>query len=155
MHCNLQCKQTTFVPVIFHNLKNFDAHLLCQGIGETKRQKMSCIPQTMEKYITFSIGNLRFIDSLGFLPSSLASLVDNLNQDGPHRFVHFQSEIVQHRDMLLRKGTPTNTFNSGAIFMKPISRQSTHFIQHSQKKRYRMRSTNMHEMCIQHFNVII
>lgn len=48
MNCNLQCKQVTFIPVIFHNLKNFDAHLLCQSIGSFKNHKIKCIPQTME-----------------------------------------------------------------------------------------------------------
>ena len=36
MSCNLQCKQVTFIPVIFHDLKNFDSHLLCQCIGLLK-----------------------------------------------------------------------------------------------------------------------
>lgn len=28
-NCNLKCKQTKHTCVIFHNLKNFDAHILC------------------------------------------------------------------------------------------------------------------------------
>ena len=71
MNCNLQCKQVNFIPVIFHNLTNFDGHLLCQSIGSFKDFRINCIPQTMEKYISFSIGSLRFIYSFAFLPSSI------------------------------------------------------------------------------------
>jgi hypothetical protein len=104
MNCNLQCKQVNFIPVIFHNLKNFDAHLLCQSVGSFKDYKIKCIPQTMEKYISFSVGSLRFIDSFAFLPSSLETLVDNLTQDGLKGFKHFQTEIKDHTELLLRKG---------------------------------------------------
>lgn len=104
MNCNLQCKQVNFNPVIFHNLKNFDAHLLCQSVGSFKDYKINCIPQTMEKYISFSIGRLRFIDSFGFLPSSLETQVDNLAQDGLSGFGYFQSEIKDNTELLLRKG---------------------------------------------------
>lgn len=62
----------------------------------------------MEKYISFSIGNLRFIDSLGFLPSSLEVFVDNLAGNGESfditPFKHFQNEITEHTELLLRKG---------------------------------------------------
>ena len=58
----------------------------------------------MEKYISFSIDCLRFIDSLGFLPSSLETLVDNLSQGSKQPFKHFQSEITENADLLLRKG---------------------------------------------------
>ena len=34
-------------------------------------EDISCIPLKMEKYLSFSIGNLRFVDSYRFLSSSL------------------------------------------------------------------------------------
>lgn len=58
----------------------------------------------MAKYISFSTDNLRFIDSLGFLPSSLETLVDNLSQGSIQPVHHFQSEIKQNANLLLRKG---------------------------------------------------
>ena len=105
MSCNLQCKQVKFIPVIFHNLKNFDSHLLCLSIGLLKNYEIKCIPQTMEKYISSSIGNLRFIDSFAFLPSSLDKLVDNLAQGGVHMFLHFKSEINKRAMMALYRST--------------------------------------------------
>lgn len=58
----------------------------------------------MEKYVSVSIGRLRFIDSFGFEPSSLETSVDNLAQNGLQSFAYFQSEIKEHTDILLRKG---------------------------------------------------
>ena len=79
MNCNLQCKQVICVPVIFHDLRNFDSHLLCQS-------------------------KVRFLDSFAFLPSSIEALVNNLAQDGMQAFTHFQSEMKEHSNLLLRKG---------------------------------------------------
>lgn len=38
------------------------------------------------------------------LPSSLDTIVSNLTQDGLLSFKHFQSEIQNHTELLLRKG---------------------------------------------------
>ena len=39
--------------------------------------EIKCIPTNTEKYISFSLGNLRFIDSVKFLLSSLDKLVNS------------------------------------------------------------------------------
>ena len=41
-------------------------------------QKIGCIPNNMEKYMTFNIGQLQFIDSLQFMNSSLDKLAASL-----------------------------------------------------------------------------
>ena len=66
--------KTTIIPVVFHNLRGYDAHHIMQEIGNIN-SSLKCIPNNMEKYISFSLGNLRFIDSFQFLLSSLDSLV--------------------------------------------------------------------------------
>jgi hypothetical protein len=112
--CNLECKQAEFVPVIFHGLRNFDAHILCQAIGTFKNEKIKCIPQNLERYVSFSLGSLRFIDSFQFLPSSLATLVNDLadKRDDDNKepdleaFPYFLAEFPFTDDatLLLRKG---------------------------------------------------
>lgn len=104
--CNLSCKQATFTPVIFHNLKSFDAHILCESIGTFKDCKLKCIAQNTEKYVSFSLDNLRLIDSLQFLPTSLENLVENLAQDGLQAFPHLLTETDSEEEaqLLLRKG---------------------------------------------------
>ena len=43
--------------------------------------KISVLPSGLEKYISFSINKLSFIDSFQFLSSPLDSLVKKLNKD--------------------------------------------------------------------------
>ena len=50
-------------PVIFHNLRSYDSHHLMLRLGEFKK-KISVILNDMEKYRSFTVENLRFIDSL-------------------------------------------------------------------------------------------
>ena len=75
--CNLKLHlnpKTTTIPVVFHNLRGYDSHLLMQAISKVEG-KVSCIPNNTEKYISFSLGQLRFIDSVQFLLASLDKLV--------------------------------------------------------------------------------
>jgi len=77
-------KQGTKVPVVFHNLRGYDGHLIMSALATsaaTKDQKISCIPNNMEKYMTFSVGQLQFIDSLQFMNSSLDKLAANLQTE--------------------------------------------------------------------------
>ena len=43
--------------------------------------RLSCIPNNIEKYISFSAGQLKFLDSFQFMASSLAKLVDATDKD--------------------------------------------------------------------------
>ena len=47
----------------------------------TDSQKINCIPNNMEKYMTFNVGQLQFIDSLQFMNSSLERLASNLPKE--------------------------------------------------------------------------
>ena len=105
--CNLNFKYQReqgkfFIPVVIHNLKGYDSHLM-NSLRKTD-QDISCLPNTMEKYISFSIGNLRFIDSLQFLNASLEKLTSNLAQNGPDKFIHLSKHFPNDIDLLLRKG---------------------------------------------------
>ena len=62
---------TKKVPVIFHDLKDYDSHLIIQVIGKFD-VKVNAIPNGLEKYMAFAINNnLVFIDSMQFMNSSL------------------------------------------------------------------------------------
>ena len=97
VNCNLVFKPPAFIPVVFHGLRNFDSHIICQALGKYKG-KITCIPQNIEKYISFSVDHLRFIDSFQFLNTSLDSLVENLKSDKDNidwKFKHFFSDFKQ------------------------------------------------------------
>lgn len=88
--CNLNLQHPAFIPVYFHNLRNFDARLLLTEAGKYKDKKITCIPNNMEKYIPFTLGKLRFLDSYQCMSSSLETLVDNLATDGLQHFKQFR-----------------------------------------------------------------
>lgn len=85
--CNLLYKVCPFVPVIFHNLANYDAHLFIQELAKYKGD-IKVIPKTKEKYVSFtkylkdpnfpSAIQIKFLDSFQFLSSSLDILSKNL-----------------------------------------------------------------------------
>ena len=68
--------------MVFHNLRNYDNHFSMQNIGEVAEKaglKLTVIPNNMERYLSFILGNkLKFIHSFQFLPSGLGKLVGNL-----------------------------------------------------------------------------
>ena len=104
--CNLNYKKPKFIPVVYHNLSGYDSHLFIKNLGFTD-EKINCIPNNEEKYISFSknieVGTypkkaldadgdifyeqkpkyytLRFIDSLKFMNTSLDNLVNNLPKE--------------------------------------------------------------------------
>ena len=77
--CNTNLKITKKVPVIFHNLKGYDSHLIFKELSKFS-VKISVIPNGLEKYMAFTLNkNLLFIDSMLFMNSSLDKLVKNLS----------------------------------------------------------------------------
>ena len=104
--CNLAFKYSKFIPVFFHNLEGCDSRLLMQELGKYKEQRIGCIPKNMEKYISFNLGHIRFLDSLNFMNESLARLVNNLAAEGDQHFHHIKRHFPypMERAVLLRKG---------------------------------------------------
>ena len=57
--CNLQHKiqpYKTKIPIFFHNLEGYDAHLIMQSVAKTD-WPISVIPKTDENYISFTLAN--------------------------------------------------------------------------------------------------
>ena len=105
--------------MLFHNLKGYDSHLFIKQLAKVSGV-LSCIPSTEEKYISFSkkitvdhyfskkMGKLlpkkfeiRFIDSLKFLSTSLNDLVSNLQ---PSDFKNLNRVTKNNSSLLARKG---------------------------------------------------
>ena len=78
--CNINLKINKNVPVIFHNLKSYDSHLIFKELSKFDC-KISVIPSSLEKYMSFSLNNLIFIDSILFMNSSPDKLVKNLRNN--------------------------------------------------------------------------
>ena len=50
--CNIDLQLTEKVPVIFHNLKGYDTHLIFCELNKFL-EKISVIPNGLEKYMAF------------------------------------------------------------------------------------------------------
>ena len=86
--CNLNYKISHYIPVIFHNLSSYDAHLFIKELGK-EMYELGVIARNKDDYITFSVDvavgkymdkdgmekskiiQLRFIDSFKFMSSSV------------------------------------------------------------------------------------
>ena len=96
--CNLKLRidpDRMKIPVIIHNLRGYDSNFIMQEIGAIVKKhtyknnkgletqmSINAIPNNMEKYMAFMLGNhLTFIDSFQFMSSSLDKLVSNLPKE--------------------------------------------------------------------------
>ena len=122
MKCNLQHKTPSYIPIVFHNLSGYDAHLFIKELAASTdgAKMMGVIAKNTEDYITFSIKvevnryidkngiekskeiELRFIDSFKFMSSSLDSLVDNLARGG-RKFFEFEEYSENQYKLLIKK----------------------------------------------------
>ena len=118
--CNLRYKIPNYIPVVFHNLAGYDAHLFIRELAKYTTD-IGVIAKNIEDYISFSIKvevdkyvdkngeekfkeiELRFIDSFKFMSSSLDSLVNNLAK-GNHKFWGFEKFSNDQRELLIKKG---------------------------------------------------
>ena len=75
--CNLKIRlnpKTTSILVLLHDLRSYNSHLLMQAISKVAG-RVSCILNSTKKYISFSLGQLRLVDSPQFPLASLDKLV--------------------------------------------------------------------------------
>ncbi|XP_065178129.1 uncharacterized protein LOC135808825 [Sycon ciliatum] len=117
--CNIKLRIYPYkqhIPVVFHNLKGYDSHHLIGAIGKTDVEtvtytdkdgvcksktvgEISVIPNNMEKFISFTWRQFRFIDSCQFLNASLDRLVKTTPDES---FTH--TKTLPNHQLLMRKG---------------------------------------------------
>ena len=108
-----------YIPVVFHNLSGYDAHLFIRELGK-KTDDIAVIVKNKEDYITFSVNvavdkyvdkkvnekdktiELRFIDSFKFMASILDSLMNNLVKGG-RKLIGFEDYSEEQYELLVRK----------------------------------------------------
>ena len=65
--CNVNVNLNHKIPIVLHNLKSYDSHLIMQELNKL-RSKINVLPNGLEKYMSFNINNkLMLIDSFQFL----------------------------------------------------------------------------------------
>ena len=108
--CNINYYTNRYLPVVFHNLRGYDSHLIINKAFEINNEigekQISVIPNSYEKFMSFSIGALKFIDSMQFMASSLEKLAENLYDpiDKYNKFNSMKSEFPEQYEILCQKG---------------------------------------------------
>ncbi|KAJ8665581.1 hypothetical protein QAD02_007243 [Eretmocerus hayati] len=124
--CNLQCRDPPVITVALHNLQNYDSHLLIRDICNVIPGRVTLIPETTEKYISF-IKHMKgcdirfnFIDVFKFPNTSLEKLASTLDDKDLH---HWRKNIEEEQslcntDVEKHKDTADEMArNSGFIFL--------------------------------------
>ena len=112
------------IPIVFHNLSGYDAHLFIKELGRRfNKNDIGVIAENKEKYISFNVKinvklagvkykdgtevckniQLRFIDSCRFMASSLGKLASNMEDDQCKHLREFYKEEEVFR-LMRRKG---------------------------------------------------
>ena len=90
-------------PVIIHNLKGYDSHLIIEKLGDIIKEEshdIKVIATNAEKYMAVYLDkHLAFIDSFQFMSSSLANLAKNL----PDNKYIYTSEAFEGEKLALMK----------------------------------------------------
>ena len=154
--CNLKCRKPLFIPVLFHNLQGYDAHLFIKQLAK--------IPTTEEKYMTFSKYitvdqyyskkqekllpkkfEIRFIDSIKFLITSLAKRVEILAENkNPSDFENINKVFKNNSSLLTRKGVYPYDYVISIKQLKETKLPPKEaFFQNSMMKKSRMNIINM------------
>ena len=67
-YCNKRFK----IPVFFHNMKNYDGHLIIQNAEQlSNKKKIDVIAQNSQKFINIGFESLSVKDTSGFKSASL------------------------------------------------------------------------------------
>ncbi|XP_052124667.1 uncharacterized protein LOC127749656, partial [Frankliniella occidentalis] len=117
--CNLGLREKRFINVIIHNSGKYDTHAIISCIGRVTSDlsEITLIPRTKERYISFSWGKLRFLDSYNFLSSSLDSLVRDLTFETDFEILKEVFPEEEKQKLLLRKGVyPYSHMQSVEVF---------------------------------------
>ena len=116
-NCNINLQLTKNVPVIFHNLRGYDSHLIFNELDKFD-VKIKVIPNGLEKYMAFFLNkNLVFIDSMQFMNSSLEKLVKNLSDN----YFKYLTEEFQSKNLELFKQKSAYPYDYMDMFRKIVT----------------------------------
>ncbi|KAL5249225.1 hypothetical protein ACHWQZ_G018174 [Mnemiopsis leidyi] len=131
--CNFERRTDKHLPIIFHNFRGYDCHLIVQALAEQTDclYDITIIPNSMEKYVSITTKEFRFIDSLQHLSTSLDKLTRNLVNSGLENFKYTREFIDAEHDgcdekfeLLTRKGVyPYSYIDEAAKFDEDLPPQ--------------------------------
>ena len=126
--CNINLHHKRFVlPIFVHGLKEKEAHLLIQKMDQNNRE-IRCLPQTVEKMLSFTWGRCKFLDTRAFIDADLTELVKSLRAADPLAFTKADIQILASptKASVLNLMCVFESFRSQAL--RDISIDPAHFV---------------------------
>ena len=118
--CNINFKLDKYVPIVFHNLRGYDGHLILREAYKINPNwRYQIIPQNHQKFMSLKIGAMQFIDSLLFMNESLDTLVKNLKgkDNDINNLIHTKMHFNENTSLMSRKGVyPYDYVNNDDVF---------------------------------------
>ena len=91
--CNINYYNNTYLPIVFRNLRGYDSHIILNQAFEIcgSDKHITDILNSMEKFMTFGIGDVQFIDAFQFMASSLETSTNNLIIKSTDKYEQFEN----------------------------------------------------------------
>ena len=110
--CNLRRKRQKNLKIFMHSGSRYDFHFIVKSLAKKELRNMYILPYNMENFRMVRFNSFMLLDSLAFLPSSLAKLSEDLkisNHDYPliknSKIITTDGKFDQEKfDMTIQKG---------------------------------------------------
>ena len=152
--CNINYFQRTIkVPVICHNLKGYDLHLLIINLVKAT-DDLQVIPETIEKFKAVMTEKFIFLDSFVFLSTFLEKLVESVKTGGGESFDKLKNEYPSDYKDLTRKGVFfMTTYHLTMYSAKQASPRKINFLTNKHNGTLMMTTICMQKTCFKKWNV--
>ncbi|CAJ0829006.1 14386_t:CDS:2, partial [Entrophospora sp. SA101] len=107
------------IPVIIHNFRGYDSHLICQSVAKSAGVHQICvIAETFGQYKTMKVGQIKYMDSYQFMNSNKERCFGTLEK---HKITvkHYKNYTKEQIAMVCQKGIyPYEYIDSLERFLK-------------------------------------
>ncbi len=93
--CNLRRKRQKNLKIFMHSGSRYDFHFIVKSLAEKEVKNLYILPYNMENFRMVKFNSFMLMDSLAFLPSSLAKLSDELKNSNHNYPVLKKSKLVK------------------------------------------------------------
>ena len=127
--------------------RSLSFHLIFQKI-KRNHGKINVIPSNSERYISFDVGRLKFLDSMQFLSHGLNKLAEELSSD---QLKYLKAAYPEHWKLLSKKGIYcSDCMNNMERFDETSLPSKQNFLASYMSSMYRRSNINTLEMCERH-----
>lgn len=105
--CNLRRRRPTYLKIFMHNASKYDMHFIVQALAKFPKEisNISVLPYNGENFRTLRFNSFQFLDTMAFLPSSLAQLSHDLKETKHDYSILKQTYLAQFGiEPILEKG---------------------------------------------------